>query len=113
MVLLHTVLYGDVRVRGVGGARCPSHCETLVRDSLGDPASAEVLPRAADHRVMLRFHPLFCRLAPALAVAATLAVTAQARATTFGADLSLPANGTRTCSQGFYPDPLMAALDGC
>ena len=74
-----------------------------------DSASAEVLPRAADGRVMLRFHPLLGRIALALAVAAVLAMTAQVRATTFGADLSLPANGTRTCSQGFYPDPLMAA----
>jgi hypothetical protein len=37
---------------------------------------------------------------------------APAQAVSFGADLSLPANGGRTCSQGFFPDPFMAEVVG-
>lgn len=39
-------------------------------------------------------------------------VPAQAQAESFGADLSLPANGDRTCAQGFFPDPYMAFVVG-
>ena len=49
----------------------------------------------------------------ALAAFAFAAVLPSAgSAATFGADLTLPANGTRTCSQGFFPDPFMAQVVG-
>jgi hypothetical protein len=52
-------------------------------------------------------------LVGALAAFAFAAVLPSAgRATSFGADLTLPANGTRTCSQGFFPDPFMAQVVG-
>lgn len=46
------------------------------------------------------------------ALAAGALAAAPAGATTFGADLSLPANGTRTCAQGLFPDPFMASVLG-
>ncbi len=49
----------------------------------------------------------------ALAVFAfAVAAPAPGLASTFGADLTLAANGTRTCSQGFFPDPFMAQVVG-
>lgn len=48
----------------------------------------------------------------ALVVLGIAAAPAPAQAVSFGADLSLPANGGRTCSQGFFPDPFMARVVG-
>jgi hypothetical protein len=61
---------------------------------------------------MLLLPALLRRIAPALVFAAIFALAAEARAASFGADLTLPANGTRTCAQGLYPDPLMATWMG-
>jgi hypothetical protein len=51
-------------------------------------------------------------LLSALLTAAAVALPAGAPAATFGADLSLPVNGTRTCQQGFFPEAIMAQALG-
>jgi hypothetical protein len=51
-------------------------------------------------------------LSLAVLLLGVVAVPAPAQAGSFGADLSLPANGDRTCRQGLFPDPSMAAVVG-